>query len=290
MHGPPRYARPAYEASLAAELRQRCMPAEIRALRELRHGQRLPRRVMRRVSLRALRAAAGRRRRRRAGVGFRHLETFEIGDGVFIGAQAILQGRFDGPASSATGLDRPAELSRRPRPGDRRHVGWGPGAKVLGLGAHRRAARRADHPDRPRDQARAHRGVGRHRRQRGHPARRHRRPRQHRRRRRGGDQRRAAVRQGRRRAGARDRLARALAEAGRKERAMDMLNLAASASWSPAAPASSARTSSICCCAEGCGEIIVLDNMSRGRPREPRPRARPRPGPPRRGRHPRPRR
>ena len=32
----------------------------------------------------------------RSGVGFKHLETFEIGDSVFIGAQAYIQGRFDG--------------------------------------------------------------------------------------------------------------------------------------------------------------------------------------------------
>jgi hypothetical protein len=31
-----------------------------------------------------------------SGVHFRLLETFEIGDGVFIGAQAFIQGRFDG--------------------------------------------------------------------------------------------------------------------------------------------------------------------------------------------------
>ena len=31
-----------------------------------------------------------------SGVGFNYLETFEIGDGVFIGAQAYVQGRIDG--------------------------------------------------------------------------------------------------------------------------------------------------------------------------------------------------
>jgi len=31
-----------------------------------------------------------------SGVGFKHLDTFEIGEGVFIGAQSYLQGRFDG--------------------------------------------------------------------------------------------------------------------------------------------------------------------------------------------------
>ena len=68
-----------------------------------------------------------------SGAGFKHLETFEIGDGVFIGAQSYLQGRFDGsfvigesrwmgPQSFFDGRD--LVLGG--------HVGWGPGAKVLG--------------------------------------------------------------------------------------------------------------------------------------------------------------
>ena len=68
-----------------------------------------------------------------SGVGFKHLETFEIGDGVFIGAQAYLQGRFDGrfaignhvwigPQSYFDARDLILED----------YVGWGPGAKVLG--------------------------------------------------------------------------------------------------------------------------------------------------------------
>ena len=67
------------------------------------------------------------------GVGFKHLETFEIGDGVFIGAQSYIQGRFDGrtrignhvwigPHSYLDARDLILED----------YVGWGPGAKVLG--------------------------------------------------------------------------------------------------------------------------------------------------------------
>lgn len=67
------------------------------------------------------------------GVGFKHLETFEIGDGVFIGANAYLQGRFDGrcrigshvwigPQSYFDARDLVLED----------YVGWGPGARVLG--------------------------------------------------------------------------------------------------------------------------------------------------------------
>lgn len=67
------------------------------------------------------------------GVAFKHLETFEIGDGVFLGAQSYFQGRFDGrfvignhvwigPQSYFDARDLILED----------HVGWGPGAKVLG--------------------------------------------------------------------------------------------------------------------------------------------------------------
>lgn len=68
-----------------------------------------------------------------SGVGFKHLETFEIGDGVFLGAQSYLQGRFDGkciigdhvwigPQSYFDARDLIIE----------EYVGWGPGAKILG--------------------------------------------------------------------------------------------------------------------------------------------------------------
>ncbi len=45
----------------------------------------------------------------------------------------------------------------------------------------------------------------------------------------------------------------------------------ASACWSPAAAASSARISSIFCCEDDCSQIVVVDNMVRGRPGEPAP-------------------
>jgi len=68
-----------------------------------------------------------------SGVGFKHLETFDIGNGVFIGAQAFIQGRIGGrciigekvwigPQSYFDARDLVIED----------YVGWGPGAKVLG--------------------------------------------------------------------------------------------------------------------------------------------------------------
>jgi acetyltransferase-like isoleucine patch superfamily enzyme len=66
-------------------------------------------------------------------VGFKHLDTFELGDHVFIGSQTYIQGRFDGrciignyvwigPQSYFDARDLILED----------YVGWGPGAKVLG--------------------------------------------------------------------------------------------------------------------------------------------------------------
>ena len=52
--------------------------------------------TMRRILWLALTRSCGSGLRVEPGVGFKHPETFEIGDGVFIGSQAFIQGRFDG--------------------------------------------------------------------------------------------------------------------------------------------------------------------------------------------------
>lgn len=88
-----------------------------------------------------LRRAAWRALARRFGHGVtvgrgalaRHLETFEFGDGVFIGEQSLLQGRFDGRCviGSFAWIGPQSYLDARDLVlGD--YVGWGPGAKVLG--------------------------------------------------------------------------------------------------------------------------------------------------------------
>jgi acetyltransferase-like isoleucine patch superfamily enzyme len=66
-------------------------------------------------------------------VNFRHLETFEIGDGVFIGAQAFIQGRFDGltKIGNHVWIGPQAYFDARDLILED-YVGWGPGAKVLG--------------------------------------------------------------------------------------------------------------------------------------------------------------
>ena len=89
--------------------------------------------LMRRAIWRACCRAFGHGARIEAGVGWKHPETFEIGDGVFIGAQTYIQGRFDGtcrignhvwigPQSYFDARDLVLED----------YVGWGPGARVLG--------------------------------------------------------------------------------------------------------------------------------------------------------------
>ena len=68
-----------------------------------------------------------------SGVGFRHLETLEIAAGVVIGDGAYVQGRFDGTCVIGRNcwIGPHAYLDARDLVlGD--HVGWGPGAKVLG--------------------------------------------------------------------------------------------------------------------------------------------------------------
>ncbi len=89
--------------------------------------------LMRRAIWRALARKFGDDVRIGSGVGFTHLETFEIGDGVFIGAQAYIQGRFDG----VTKIGNHAWIGPQVYFDARHliiedHVGWGPGAKVLG--------------------------------------------------------------------------------------------------------------------------------------------------------------
>lgn len=89
--------------------------------------------VMRRAIWRAIARQLGHGVYIDSGVGFKHLETFEIGNGVFIGAQTYIQGRFDGNCiindhvwiGPQSYLDARALIIEG-------YVGWGPGAKVLG--------------------------------------------------------------------------------------------------------------------------------------------------------------
>jgi acetyltransferase-like isoleucine patch superfamily enzyme len=89
--------------------------------------------LMRRAIWRAVARKFGHGVRIESGVGCKHLETFEIGNGVFIGAQTYIQGRFDG----VTRIGNHVWIGPQSYFDARQliledHVGWGPGAKVLG--------------------------------------------------------------------------------------------------------------------------------------------------------------
>ena len=89
--------------------------------------------LMRRVILGAAARRCGAGLKVGSGAGFKHVETFEIGDGVFIGAQAYIQGRHDGTCRIGNNvwIGPHAYFDGRDLVvGD--FVGWGPGAKVLG--------------------------------------------------------------------------------------------------------------------------------------------------------------
>lgn len=89
--------------------------------------------LMRRVLVRAMCRRVGHALQVGPGVVFKHPETMEFGDAVFIGAQAMIQGRFDGTCKIGNHVwigpqayfdARSLELED--------YVGWGPGAKALG--------------------------------------------------------------------------------------------------------------------------------------------------------------
>jgi acetyltransferase-like isoleucine patch superfamily enzyme len=89
--------------------------------------------LMRRAIWRAVARSFGHGVQIGSGVGFKHLETFEIGNCVFIGAQVYIQGRFDGVTKigNHVWIGPQAYFDARQLILED-HVGWGPGAKVLG--------------------------------------------------------------------------------------------------------------------------------------------------------------
>ncbi len=89
--------------------------------------------LMRRTVWRAVARKFGHNVRIGSGVGFKHLETFEIGDQVFIGSQSYIQGRFDGTCriGNHVWIGPQSYLDARDLIIED-YVGWGPGAKVLG--------------------------------------------------------------------------------------------------------------------------------------------------------------
>jgi acetyltransferase-like isoleucine patch superfamily enzyme len=125
---------PAFEAGMAAYLKAGFSREYLLELYQ-RHlsGEDKYAQMMRRVLVKAVARRCGDGLIVGSGVGFKHLETIEIGSTCFLGAGVYLQGRFDGrcvignnvwigPGSYFDARDLVLEQC----------VGWGPGAKVLG--------------------------------------------------------------------------------------------------------------------------------------------------------------
>lgn len=125
---------PSFEIDLAAHLRETTsVDARLALYGRFVDGETPFDTIMRRVLWRALLRQAGHGLRVERGARFRHPETLEIGDGVFIGEQSMIQGRINGTCTIGhhawigphSFLD-----ARQLTLGE--YVGWGPGAKVLG--------------------------------------------------------------------------------------------------------------------------------------------------------------
>ena len=127
-------ADPPHEIGLADALRSQHDPGSLRDLyARFALGERLFDAMMRRVLMRAAARSLGHGLQVGPGAGFKHWETFEIGDQVFIGAQAYIQGRFDGTCriGSHVWIGPQAYFDARDLVLED-FVGWGPGAKALG--------------------------------------------------------------------------------------------------------------------------------------------------------------
>lgn len=127
-------ADPGYIAELTNYLRDTYSPESLRELySRFAHGDGAFDALMRRVLWHGLVRQCGVGLRVEPGVGFKHPETFELGSGVFIGSQTYLQGRFDGRCAIGdhTWIGPQSYFDARDLVLED-HVGWGPGAKVLG--------------------------------------------------------------------------------------------------------------------------------------------------------------
>jgi acetyltransferase-like isoleucine patch superfamily enzyme len=125
---------PGYEIGLSDELRSAYGREQLIALfRRFSAGSDRVDTLMRRACLRALALTFGHGVTIEPNVGVKHPETFRIGSGVFIGEQAVLQGRFNGhfQIGDRTWIGPQAYFDARDLVIGS-DVGWGPGAKVLG--------------------------------------------------------------------------------------------------------------------------------------------------------------
>lgn len=125
---------PAWEAQCAAWLREKHSTEELQAMfARVREEEGALETSLRRAIFRAVCRSVGTDIQIGPGVVLKHPDTMEIGDCVFIGAQAMIQGRFDGKCriGNHVWIGPQAYFDARDLVIED-YVGWGPGAKVLG--------------------------------------------------------------------------------------------------------------------------------------------------------------
>jgi acetyltransferase-like isoleucine patch superfamily enzyme len=125
---------PAWEIDFAKYLKEAHSKEELHSwFAHFRGGESPFDGLMRRVLLRAMCKGAGGGLQVGPNVVLKHPETMEFGDSVFIGAQAMIQGRFDGLCriGNHVWIGPQAYFDARDLVLED-YVGWGPGAKVLG--------------------------------------------------------------------------------------------------------------------------------------------------------------
>jgi len=125
---------PQFELDLAAHLREQLSREQLlEAFSHHANGTSPIDIIMRRICLRSLVKKLGAAAKVGKNVSVIHPETVEIGDGVFIGEQTIIQGRFDGRCIIGDGvwIGPQSYFDARDLVIEER-VGWGPGAKILG--------------------------------------------------------------------------------------------------------------------------------------------------------------
>lgn len=125
---------PAWERDFAAWLKSTRSREELLDLfAQFRSGESIFDNMMRRVTMRALCKSVGDDLQVAPGVVLKHPETMEFGHSVFIGAQTMIQGRFDGTCriGNHVWIGPQAYFDARDLVLED-YVGWGPGAKALG--------------------------------------------------------------------------------------------------------------------------------------------------------------
>lgn len=118
----------------AAHLKRTCTPGDLLALySRYREEEGAFVEQLRQIIFRAMCRTAGHALKLGPGIVVKHPETMEIGDAVSIGAQVMIQGRFDGSCriGSHVWIGPHAYFDARDLVLED-YVGWGPGAKVLG--------------------------------------------------------------------------------------------------------------------------------------------------------------